>query len=800
MNGAFEHLIAPVYRYEGTLARLMGDAVLAFFGAPIAHEDDPERAVRAGLEIVSGVEGYRVEAQRRWGIDFDVRVGINTGLVVVGAVGSDLRVEYTAMGDAVNVAARMEQTAQPGTVRISEHTHKLVQPLFEFEPIGPIEVRGREESLRAFRVVRTLEERGSLRGIEGLRSPLVGRDAELSRLLAAAEGARAGQGRIVALQGEAGLGKSRLVAELRTALEQQELLPELHWSEGRSLSYETATAYAPVRQIVCGLLGVRPEDSRATAWDRLESEVRRLAPGRVGAVAPYLGALIDAEVPPEHHDRTAYLQPPQLRSEIFRATVELLEALAAERPLVLVFEDLHWGDSATIELVGELMRLAESSPAMLLLVYRPNREDAAWQLHETAEREHPHLYDALRLAPLDTADTRDLVASLLAVDGLSEPVRALILEKAEGNPFFVEEVIRSLIDRGIVLREGDRWIATSGAADVAVPDTLSAVLTTRLDQLAESTYAVAQAASVIGREFRYDELVAAQEDERGLDEALLELQRRELVREVARVPKRVYRFKHVLVQEVAYETVLLRRRIELHAAVGAFLERLQPERVEDIADHFLRAREPARALPFLVSAGERAARSYILPEAESRLERAIELMGDSPEPALLRRALEALGSAREMSFDAEGARAVYDRMVTEGERLNDIGMRISGLNKRSLVRGMFFGERLEALGDLEQSEAMAREGADGAGLIESCMAQCYLHTGAAEFDDVEYYMREVSRLGEEHHAEEPTLFGLVHLAQTLVYLMRFRRGARTGRDSARGGREASDTPASRPSY
>jgi class 3 adenylate cyclase/tetratricopeptide (TPR) repeat protein len=773
MNGAFEHLIAPVYRYEGTLARLMGDAVLAFFGAPIAHEDDPERAVRAGLEIVSEIDAYRDEVRRRWGFDFDVRVGINTGLVVVGAVGSDLRVEYTAMGDAVNVAARMEQTAQPGTVQVSEQTQRLIRPLFEFEDLGAVEVRGRDEPIRAFRVARALERPASTRGIEGLRSPLVGRDAELARLLDATQSVHEGQGRIVAVQGEAGLGKSRLVAELRARLEQDRALEGLRWSEGRSLSYETATAYTPVRQVVCGLAGVRAGDSPVTAWERIEALVRRLLPGRVAAVATYLGALIDADVPAEHGDRIAFLQPPQLRGEIFRAAIELLAAMADERPLVLVFEDLHWADSASIELVRELMQLAERGAVLLLLVFRPNREDASWQLHETAEREHPHLYDAIRLGPLDIEDTRELVASLLAVDGLSESVRALILEKAEGNPYFVEEVIRSLIDRGVVAREGGRWVATSEAAAVAVPDTLSAVLTTRLDQLREATHAVAQAASVIGREFRYDELVAALEDERGLEDALQELQRRELVREIERVPKRVYRFKHVLVQEVAYETVLLRRRVELHSAVGAFLERLQPERVEDIADHFLRAHEPARALPFLVSAGERAARSYILPEAVARLERALELMGDEPEPTLLRRALEALGSAREMSFDLPGARAVYDRLVVEGERLGESGMRVSGLNKRSLVRGMFFGERLEALGDLEQSEAMARGNADGAGLIESCMAQCYLHTGAAEFDDVEYYMREVSRLGRELGAEEPTLFGMVHLAQTLIYLTRF---------------------------
>jgi class 3 adenylate cyclase len=219
MNGAFEHLIAPVYRYEGTLARLMGDAILAFFGAPIAHEDDPERAVLAGLEIVEGIEPYQVETRERWDLDFSVRVGINTGLVVVGEVGSDLRMEYTAMGDAVNLAARMEQTAQPGTVQISEETYKRIAPLFEFEPLGKIEVKGKQEPIHAHRVLAIKAHRGRLRGIQGLEAPLVGRSTEMDALKASIEDLVNGQGGIHCLIGEAGLGKSRMIEEMRQGFE-----------------------------------------------------------------------------------------------------------------------------------------------------------------------------------------------------------------------------------------------------------------------------------------------------------------------------------------------------------------------------------------------------------------------------------------------------------------------------------------------------------------------------------------------------------------------------------------------------
>ena len=242
MNGAFEHLISPVYRYEGTVARLMGDAILAFFGAPIAHEDDPQRAVLAGLDIVEDIRSYQAEVKTRWGLDFGVRVGINTGLVVVGEVGSDLRVEYTAMDDAINLAARMEQTAGPGTVQISAGTHDLIAPLFEFEGPESIEVKGKSEPVSAYRVLSEKKEPGSLRGIEGLSTPLVGRDSEISGLRGVLERLQDGRGAVVCLMGEAGLGKSSLLSELHAQWEKI-AGKDAPWVENRGVSYNTTRPY-----------------------------------------------------------------------------------------------------------------------------------------------------------------------------------------------------------------------------------------------------------------------------------------------------------------------------------------------------------------------------------------------------------------------------------------------------------------------------------------------------------------------------------------------------------------------------
>ena len=772
MNGAFAHMMEPIYRYEGTLARLMGDAVLAFFGAPIAHEDDPARAVHAGLEIQRAVAPYREEVRARWGLDFNVRVGINSGLVVMGAVGSDLRVDYTAMGDAVNVAARMEQTAEPGTVQVSGATHRLIAPLFESLDLGAFEVKGRAEPVRAYRVLRALQRPGSLRGIAGMRAPMIGRDAERGALLEAVAAAARGEGRIVSVIAEAGIGKSRLVAEAREEAASGDATAGVRWYEGRSVSYDTGVPYAPVRDLLRGILELTGEEPPAVARERVAAMAMRAGAG--DAVTPYLAEVLGvrAEAPGD----TAYLDPAQLRERVVGAIGTLIEGLSRETPLALVFEDLHWADSATIDVVRGLQDVAERAAVVLIGLFRPERDDEAWSVHEAAERGHHHRYTALQLQALDEGDARALVSALLHIDGLPPEVQELILQKAEGNPFFVEEVVRSLLDRGLVEQRDGRWVATAEVTALAVPDTLAAVLTTRLDQLDDRERGVTQAASVLGREFLFDELGALAGVALGgveVDAALVELQRRDIVREVARIPRRRFRFKHGLLRDAVYETILLARRAELHGAVATALERAEPERVEDIAEHFVRARLPQRALPYLVTAGERAAQAYATPEAIRHLEDALALLEDSTDHALIRRALEALGGARTLRFELGGAAEAYTRLAAEGDRLGRPELRVSGLNKLAFLRGMFMGEREEALTYLAESEATARATTDSGGLIESCMTQCYMLTGYARFDQLEPYMAEVMELGQRLGLPDETLFGMTHFTNALVYLLRF---------------------------
>ncbi|MCW5860458.1 MAG: AAA family ATPase [Caldilineales bacterium] len=782
MNGAFEHLIRPVYKYEGIVARLMGDAILALFGAPIAHEDDPQRAILAGLEILEGMKTYAEQVRRRWKLEMGVRVGINTGLVVVGAVGSDLRMEYTAMGDAINLAARMEQTAQPGTVQIAHDTYKLTAPLFEFEDLGGIEVKGKAEPAPAYRVLRPKTQPGRLRGIAGLESPLVGREYEMNRLRQALVALTAGSGQFVAVMGEAGLGKSRLVSEFRTTA-------GLTWLEGRSLSYETATPYAPFVPLLRSAFGLQPDQPDAEQMSRIKEGLGALLGGEGAAQAPFFGALLGLKLSGDDLDRIRYLEPPTLRGHTFGAVVGYVAALASVHPLALVFDDVHWIDPTSLELIEHLLPLTQQAPLLILTLFRPREDEPAWRLHLAGQKSYRDRYTAISLRPLDDDSARQLVANLLHIEGLPEQVRQLILRKAEGNPFFVEEVIRSLLDARLVVRDGATWRATRAIENIAVPDTLAGVITARLDRLDEHDKRVAQTASVIGREFAFPILQQIFAPEDHLDDALTELERRELVLEKSRLPQRIHTFKHVLTQETAYSTLLLSKRRELHRRVAECLEQVEPGHVADIARHFLEAHLPARALPYLVQAGDNAARAYSTPEAIGYYRKALDILQTVDDLKLARRAYEGLGNA--LSFDNQIAESlrVFQDMLAQARVRGDHTMAISALNKLAYVTAMRAGDFTEAEGYLAEADQMARRFQDKYGLSELSLVRCMMCTMAADFEGVVRYLDETKQIGYELGEKEQIAMALDHISNSQMMMTQFDKGWQTAQEGLRLARE-----------
>jgi len=670
MDGAFDVLIEPITRYEGALARLMGDGILAFFGAPIAHEDDAERACRAALEILEGAQGYAARLEEEWGISgFNVRVGIHTGLVVVGELGSDLRVEYTAMGDAVNLASRMEEAAEAGTVLITEDTHRLIAPLFETEALGPMEVRGRVEPVPVFRVVAAKADAGKPRGIEGLESPLVGRDTEFQALREVLQRLQAGVGGIVTVVGEAGIGKSRLVAELR-----KKAIPlRVRWIEGRCLSYGESMAYLPWVDMLHGLLGVSAEGAPLEVRQALRRFVKGLCPDHFDEVYPFLGRMMALPLEEEMEDRLRGLEAEGLKVLTFRAVERVLETAAGAGPLVLVVEDLHWSDASSLELLEQVLGLTEHASLLVLCAFRPYRDHGCWGIREIASRLYDHRYTDLRLPPLSTLDSEVLVGNLLHVEALPRPLRMRILDHAEGNPFYVEEVIRSLIDSGVIVYDEamEQWEATRRVEDIAIPDTLQGVLMSRIDRLQEEARRVLQMASVVGRIFPHRILATVAADEWDLDAHLLTLQREEMIRQRARLPEVEYTFKHHLTQQAAYNGLLRRERRSFHRQVAEAMERIFPEGIEEqlglLAHHWEGAGERERAVEYLQRAGEQAAAQFANAEAVGFFTRALDL---TPEEDLVRR-YELLLALEEV-YDLRGAQEAQRQALAEAAELAEL--------------------------------------------------------------------------------------------------------------------------------
>ena len=422
MNRAFEVLSRVIIKeYDGAIARLMGDAILAFFGAPLAHEDDPIRAVHAGLRLLEEARKYAAEVRAKNGIEFAVRVGINTGPVVVGEVGSDLKFEYTAMGDAVNLAARMQSAARPMTVLISEHTYRFVAPVFDCTDLGPLEVKGKSEPVRVYEVQKPKAQQGRLRGLAGLESPMVGRAAELNSLIQLSAAVRAGLGRAAVVIGEPGLGKSRLIAEWKSAAmaaaaAEPGAPPEL-WAEGHCLSYGQGLAYHLLLDLLRSLIGVpatAAEPETRAGLNTLVDEV--IGPEAAMEVYPYLGHLLSLQLEGEAGERIKLLDPQALQNQYLAALRQLLRALAQRQPLVVILDDIHWADPSSTDLLIKLLPLISEAPILLCLVTRPDRDAHGWKLLAAARERLGAGLTEINLSPLSETDSRQLVSNLLEIE------------------------------------------------------------------------------------------------------------------------------------------------------------------------------------------------------------------------------------------------------------------------------------------------------------------------------------------------------------------------------------------------
>jgi predicted ATPase/class 3 adenylate cyclase len=657
VNACFERLVPVVKKYEGTVDKFTGDGIMALFGAPVAHEDDPVRALRAALEMIEALQAFSVERETDLGIHF----GINTGHVIAGGLGTQDRQEYSVMGDAVNLAARLEGISERGEILVGPDTYRLTRPLFEFKILEPVRIKGKAEPVQVYTLLSAKEVRGKVRGIEGLESPLVGRDDESRALREAIERLRSGVGGIVTVVGEAGLGKSRLVTEVREQTLAKDSEPSQGWAaqwvEGRCLSYGGSIAYLLWLDVLRGLLGIRADVTPLAARDALREQVQTLCPDRVDGVYPYLGRLMSLPLADQDENALRGLDSESLKNVTFRAVETLVEYTARQQPLAIVCEDLHWADPTSIALLEQLIAATDRVPLLLICVFRPETTHLCWRIKEAAARRYRHRHTDLWLDPLSADESAALVGNLLRIEDVPTALRSKILRRTEGNPFYVEEIIRSLIDSGVIVHDEatDRWQATQKAGDIALPDTLHGVLMARIDRLQEKIKRILQLASVIGRVFLYHVLAEIAQEEQELDEHLLTLQREQMIRERVRVPELEYIFKHHLTQEAAYDSLLKREQRAYHRQVAEALEQVFPERIEEqlglLAHHWEGAGEAEKAVHYLRRAGERTAAQFANVEAVEYFSRALDL---TPKEDLDGR--YALISAREAVYNVQGMR------------------------------------------------------------------------------------------------------------------------------------------------
>lgn len=697
LDRCFELITSAVHRFEGTINQYTGDGVMALFGAPIAHEDSPRRAVHTALAIQQALRDFSKELEAQRGFSLQMRIGLNTGLVVVGKIGDDLRMDYTAVGDTTNLAARMQQLARPGSVIVSETTHKLIEGFFEILDLGEQQVKG-HTPVRAFEVLRPRGRRARLDvAVERGLTPLVGRERESATLLDLFHAAKAGRGQVVLVTGEAGIGKSRLLLELRRALARAG--EDSTWLEGRCVSFGQSIPLLPLIDQLRENFRIEEFDGEPEIIAKIEHGMRRM--GGLEAHIPYIRYLLSVD--PGDPEISA-MEPLVRRKRIFEAVQTLSLRGARLRPLVLIYEDLHWIDTSTEEYLSSFVDSVAGLPLMLIVTYRVGYSPPFGSRS---------FFTTLNLHSLSEAESLTMAGRMLGTDQFPPELTTALMEKAEGVPLFVEEVTKTLLDLGVLRREDGGYRLVKGIAEVNVPDTIQGIIMARLDRLGEEGKRTVQLASVIGRQFlvRLLERIAGLSGR--LEGLLRELKAMEIIYEQGLLPEPAYIFKHAVIQDVAYNSLLIQRRKELHKAVGQAIEELYTDRLtehyEELAYHYEQGEAWGKALEYLVKAGQRLQQSYANREALAHYNRALticERLGDKVNSPLLLTLYAGKGAVLFLLSEFLPSVAAYQRML---EVARQIGNRAKEAEALYQIGFSFYWahEFEQALSYAEEAKALA---------------------------------------------------------------------------------------------
>jgi class 3 adenylate cyclase len=621
LDPVLERMMDAVHRYDGTVNQVLGDGIMALFGAPLAHEDHAVRACYAALRMQDALRRYTEEVRRAHGVEVQIRVGLNSGEVVVRSIGSDLRMDYTAVGQTTHLAARMEQLATPGTIRMTAETLRLAEGYVNVKPLGPVPVRGLGEPVNVYELssagsVRTRLQAASARGL----SRFVGREAEIEQVRRAAEQARGGRGQVVAVVGEPGVGKSRLYYEFIHSHRTHGWLVV----ESASVSYGKATAYLPLVDLLKSYFKISDRDDTRALRAKVTGTMLTLDEALKESVPPILwllDALAEGQPLPG-------LEPAQRRQRVQEAVKRLVLRESRVQPVLLVFEDLHWVDSETQAFLDSLLESLPTAAILLAVNYRPEYQ------HRWGSKTY---YRQLRIDPLPLASAEEMLETLLGSGASVDPLRRLLVQRTEGNPLFLEESVRALVETGVLVGERGAYRLTRSPDAIRVPDTVQTILAARIDRLPPAEKRLLQAASVVGKDVPFPllEAVAGLSDDE-LRRGLGQLQAAEFIYEARLFPDLEYTFKHALTHEVAYGSLLQERRRVLHAGLVEAIERLYCDRlgeqVELLAHHALRGALADRAVEYLRLAGTKAVARSANREAIGLFEQARRFCATGPRP------------------------------------------------------------------------------------------------------------------------------------------------------------------------
>jgi class 3 adenylate cyclase/tetratricopeptide (TPR) repeat protein len=723
MDGCFQILMDEIHRYEGTINQFTGDGVMALFGAPVAHEDHARRACHAALAVQKALEGYGDKVRKDCGVEFKMRIGLNSGPVIVGSIGNDLRMDYTAVGDTTNLASRLQSLAEPGRILVSSDVHKMARDFFNFGARGKLSVKGKEEAVEAYELLEPTEvatriEASVLRGL----TRFVGREKEMATLREAWEKAKAGSGQVVGIVGEAGVGKSRLLLELRRNLESD----EHSYLEGHCLHYGSAMPYLPLLDVLRSYFGLKEGEREFLVRKRLEEKTSAIDP-KLKAILPPLQELLSLKVEDEAYLK---LEPQKKREKIFEAIRDLLVVESRRKPLLLAIDDFQWTDRTSEEFLSYLIGHLPGCPILLLLLYRPE------YTHQWGSRS---CYSQVRVDELPSKSSADLVRAMLEEGEVAPELRELILNRAAGNPLFMEEFTHTLLENGSIKKKDHRYVLSRKPSEIHVPDTIQGIIAARMDRLDENLKRIMQVASVIGRDFAYRILQTITGMQEELKGHLVNLQGLEFIYEKSLYPELEYVFKHALTQEVAYNSLLLKRRKQIHERIGKAIEELYPDRLEEfceaLAHHYSTAENWEKAFQYLRLSAEKAQRSYSTREAFRYYSEALSALGRLPDTEENKRARVDITLSMPSVMTAlnfpEGSLAIAEKALRSAEILGD---RTAAAQLYAFVGivHLYAGRNAEALKYNRQAFELAEELGDEATVSRVASRLCTLHFNFGE--------------------------------------------------------------------